>query len=151
MSDQSQGPGWWQGTDGKWYPPVAPASPPNKPASSKDKAGAGCLLVIIGLVIWIVVAGVTGSDDPPDSEELRFGAQDVCHQFVKERLRAPATAKFERYSEARITGVEPTYTVRGHVDSENGFGALIRSDYTCTVRHTTGDSFVLESLTGLDS
>jgi len=21
MSDQSQGPGWWQATDGKWYPP----------------------------------------------------------------------------------------------------------------------------------
>lgn len=21
VSDQSQGPGWWQATDGKWYPP----------------------------------------------------------------------------------------------------------------------------------
>lgn len=21
MSDVSQGPGWWQATDGKWYPP----------------------------------------------------------------------------------------------------------------------------------
>lgn len=36
MSDVSQGPGWWQASDGKWYPPtsqpgtapVAPAGPP---------------------------------------------------------------------------------------------------------------------------
>ena len=21
MSDTSQGPGWWQASDGKWYPP----------------------------------------------------------------------------------------------------------------------------------
>ena len=27
MSDASQGPGWWQATDGKWYPPAPPASP----------------------------------------------------------------------------------------------------------------------------
>lgn len=26
MSDQSQGPGWWMASDGKWYPP-APAPP----------------------------------------------------------------------------------------------------------------------------
>ena len=26
MSDYSQGPGWWQATDGKWYPPEAAAS-----------------------------------------------------------------------------------------------------------------------------
>ena len=31
MSDVSQGPGWWQATDGKWYPP-APQQPPAPPA-----------------------------------------------------------------------------------------------------------------------
>ena len=34
MSDTAQGPGWWQATDGKWYPPeqhpsYAPPPPPN--------------------------------------------------------------------------------------------------------------------------
>ena len=38
MSDQSQGPGWWQASDDKWYPPeshpdyVAPAPPPPAPS-----------------------------------------------------------------------------------------------------------------------
>src|SRR2546423_15608265 len=28
MSDQPQGPGWWQASDDKWYPPPAPAQEP---------------------------------------------------------------------------------------------------------------------------
>ncbi|MBO9706549.1 MAG: RDD family protein [Arthrobacter sp.] len=33
MSDTSQGPGWWQASDGKWYPPEqAPAAAPGAPA-----------------------------------------------------------------------------------------------------------------------
>ncbi len=27
MSDQAQGPGWWQASDGKWYPPPEPQRP----------------------------------------------------------------------------------------------------------------------------
>jgi len=27
MSDTSQGPGWWQASDGKWYPPESAATP----------------------------------------------------------------------------------------------------------------------------
>ncbi len=30
MSDYAQGPGWWQASDGKWYPPQDPA--PSAPA-----------------------------------------------------------------------------------------------------------------------
>jgi len=28
VSDQQQGPGWWLASDGKWYPPQGPATPP---------------------------------------------------------------------------------------------------------------------------
>src|ERR1700729_2987259 len=48
MSDVSQGPGWWQASDLKWYPPelqgdyVAPLPPPPKlpppPPSATDPA-----------------------------------------------------------------------------------------------------------------
>lgn len=34
MSEQSQGPGWWQASDGKWYPPEqAPAPTAQQPAA----------------------------------------------------------------------------------------------------------------------
>lgn len=36
MSDQSQGPGWWLASDGKWYPPqpTAPSGPPTGASDS---------------------------------------------------------------------------------------------------------------------
>lgn len=37
MSDVSQGPGWWQATDGKWYPPAPPA-PPAPPTNQPPTA-----------------------------------------------------------------------------------------------------------------
>lgn len=40
MSDTSQGPEWWLGSDGKWYPPVAPASPMKPPAAGSPTASA---------------------------------------------------------------------------------------------------------------
>jgi hypothetical protein len=49
MSDVSNGPGWWQASDGKWYPPQeqasyeAPAPPPpsSAPSTSRPASSAG--------------------------------------------------------------------------------------------------------------
>jgi hypothetical protein len=47
MSDQSQGPGWWMASDGKWYPPEThpdytpppPPPPPGPSASASPQLG----------------------------------------------------------------------------------------------------------------
>ena len=46
MSDVSNGPGWWQASDGKWYPPeqqpnYEAAAPPPSPTPSPTRAPAG--------------------------------------------------------------------------------------------------------------
>jgi hypothetical protein len=55
----------------------------------------------------------------------------LCEDAVKGRLKAPATAQFSGFEQeeldARLTAV------RGSVDSENGFGAMIRSSFKCHV------------------
>ncbi len=38
MSDFSQGPGWWQASDGKWYPPDQAAQPAAAPWSPAPPA-----------------------------------------------------------------------------------------------------------------
>jgi len=63
---------------------------------------------------------------------------EVCHNRVLGQLKAPATADFGGDS---VTGGEPTYTDTGYVDSENSFGAKIRTEYVCTARHTGGVNF----------
>jgi hypothetical protein len=82
MSEQSQGGGWWQASDGKWYPPQSapgadptvpvpttpatgplPASgplpagpPPSGPPPSKGGLGRGPLLGIIAAVVVLLAA-----------------------------------------------------------------------------------------------
>lgn len=42
MSDASQGPGWWQASDGKWYPPEqAPGYQPPQPGMGAGGGGGG--------------------------------------------------------------------------------------------------------------
>lgn len=38
MSDASQGQDWWLGTDGKWYPPMAPQQPSDVAAAAAPEA-----------------------------------------------------------------------------------------------------------------
>ncbi len=102
MSDTSQGPGWWQASDGKWYPPEqapgyqAPAGDPTAavgtPASSaasgtsigdafnygwaKFQANVGPILIaaLIGFVILIVLVIVWFIVNA-----VAFAATTSCH------------------------------------------------------------------------
>jgi hypothetical protein len=70
MSDQSQGPGWWVASDGKWYPPQpstaappaatgygapGPGSPGPPPSGSSST---GLLLGIGALVVLLLLGGL---------------------------------------------------------------------------------------------
>jgi hypothetical protein len=66
MSDASQGPGWWQATDGKWYPPQeqAPAVPPTYQAAPSPQPAPTYSSPRIQSVpnaqeaVWALVAGI---------------------------------------------------------------------------------------------
>lgn len=61
-------------------------------------------------------------------------AKTSCQQFVSQRLKAPATAKFSPTAETEITGFDDgAYRIAGWVDAQNSFSALIRSHYACWV------------------
>lgn len=70
MSDTAQGPGWWQASDGKWYPPQGQAfAPPQK--SSGCLKGALITLGILAVlgVIAIVAVGNAAEDVVDDIED----------------------------------------------------------------------------------
>lgn len=115
----------------------------------------GLLVVGVGVAFAMGAfssdGGSDGGTDEPDTEELEFAAFDVCTQFVTDRLKAPGTASFRNYfeddGEVVVTSVGDTYTVVSSVDSENSFGANLRTDFACVVEHTGGESFRLVDLT----
>jgi hypothetical protein len=56
---------------------------------------------------------------------------DLCEEAITNRLKAPATAEFSNFTKEELDG--RLTAVRGTVDSENGFGAMIRSSFKCHV------------------
>jgi hypothetical protein len=62
----------------------------------------------------------------------------VCHNRANDLLKAPSTSDF---GGDVVGGYEPNWTDTGYVDSENSFGAKIRTAYSCIAIHTGGDNF----------
>lgn len=133
----------------------APAPGTGKPAEKKDKKGSGCGTLIVALIVLGVIAGVcgdggdssSGGGSRPDTGEA-VGAWVVCQQFVEDRLQAPATAEYPSgYSNYTTALGGGRFRVDAYVDAENGFGALIRTDFSCTVNYQGNDNWRLENLT----
>lgn len=109
----------------------------------------GCLGV--AAVAWFLCCGGFGLGNSgrhggavhqPDE----FDAQVMAEKFVRKELLSPATAEFPR-EEITTRKVGPSsWEVRGAVDSQNGFGAVVRTRYTTVVGTTDGKQWTCESL-----
>lgn len=85
--------------------------------------GIGAALVVTAAV---AAAAVTAGRTGPGTDDLI----QQCRNEVKSHLKAPATAQF---TGEKITQLDNNQSrVDGAVDAQNGFGALVRSHYTCT-------------------
>ncbi len=64
--------------------------------------------------------------------EAKLFAQSVELQLLK----APASAKFCSLEEMTVTEINGIYTVSGYVDSQNSYGAMVRTPFTIRVYKT---------------
>lgn len=74
-------------------------------------------------------------------------AFDYCIETMKNRLKSPSSAVFPAIDESVIISFTPLklpsgkvktkYLVKSYVDSQNSFGAMIRTKFSCTA---TGDN-----------
>jgi len=100
------------------------------------------------LLLMLVLCSDGGSSSSrPSSPHSVWDAQVMCEDFARKQLRAPSTAKFGRASETTATHLgDGKYRVRTHVDAQNGFGAMIRSQVDCTVQWAGGSTWRLQNL-----
>lgn len=131
MSDTSQGPGWWQASDGKWY---APQGPPGNyaqpPTMIVQKKGHGCLYGILGagvlvIILIIVLVNVGSSSSKPGSGSSAHPATaDVTVACGKlDEIGVPhATLTILNHSSGRSD-----YSV--HVEFDNAQGNRVDDGY----------------------
>jgi len=111
----------------------------------------GIMLVLAPIIFlsWGYLVFFTDSSTPasttkphaPDSIELYVQAQ----QFVRQGLKAPSTAEFPFDPISVGTDGNGLYQVESYVDSQNSFGAMIRSHWMLNMR-PVGDKWMLETM-----
>lgn len=105
-----------------------------------------------GLTLIVLAIGCSRSDVPAKSSA--FSSQSVsvkqeawkaAQGFVRQRLKAPSTASFggdgpdKQNAETVIADLGGgKYRATGWVDSQNSFGAQIRSDFVCDLDLVNG-------------
>jgi hypothetical protein len=65
-------------------------------------------------------------------DEIKYAA----HQYVLPQLKAPSTAKFPSLNSAKISkNDDGTYIVSSYVDSQNEFGAMVRTNWAVKLKN----------------
>jgi len=126
--------------------------PPSAQPPKKSQAGClGCL----GAVVLLLAAGALinmfsstrGGSRPSDHSSMAF---IQCKDFVKRRLKAPASADFPFLDYTSVNTGNETYAVRSYVDAQNAFGAKIRSNWTCQIQFRGGEEADVHNWTLVD-
>lgn len=126
---------------------------PSENNPTDDDGGAGCIwgcaiLIAIPIVIGIIAAIVmsfSGDDDSPEFTPSGGEAIRQCENNVADQLKSPATAEYD-LNATQSGGNE--FEVTGTVDSENGFGAMLRSNVSCTVRFEGATAYTTVNYVG---
>lgn len=137
--------------------PVMPPVPAAKAPPQKVNPLACGVLVLLALGICAFVgmgasrnAGSASPSRPAATPDGRAAAWVMCKQFVGQRLKSPSTAEWPFSYASDGVSVAPLdktrWRVRGWVDSQNSFGAQIRTEFTCTLSNTSGDNWRLDDL-----
>lgn len=84
--------------------------------------------------ITVLVAGC-GESEPTIDDKKSF-AWSAAENEVEQQLKSPSTAKFQWYDSDNVkqTEEEDVFLVKAYVDSENGFGAMIRTNYIAKIK-----------------
>lgn len=104
------------------------------------------IVLVVSMLYMCSGGGAGDRDRVPSTSEMMTQARLQCRHAVKDKLKSPATADFSNETESG-SGQTGTYTVTGSVDSENSFGATVRSDFTCNVRFVTGEAKTVQITT----
>lgn len=117
---------------------VGTSQPQTQPVKKKNN---GCLTLLILAVIAIVIYLIVPKPEPTaNTPDMDFDAYVVAEGRVKDKLKSPSTAEFPNSKTANIQrGADNIWIVSSYVDSQNSFGAMLRSNWVIRLQFTGDD------------
>lgn len=92
-------------------------------------------LATLFMVATLLTACESSSDDGSKPFSLEKAGENA-QRCIEAQLKSPSTAKFNPDLDYGVKKVNDTvFTISSYVDSQNSFGAMVRTNYTCTLNH----------------
>jgi hypothetical protein len=104
-----------------------------KKKKDNKNGGIGCLIVI-GITLFILLLNNQKSDETDVNKDNSSNAYYYSREIVENNLKSPISAKFPSFNPNFVSKNENIYTITAYVDSQNSFGAMIRSSYKCVIK-----------------
>lgn len=112
----------------------------------KPGAVQGCITFIVIIIVVAVVFNACldscGSKNKSSPSDNVTGAWAYAQLFVERSLKAPSTAKFPfggAHRDVKYLGNDE-YEVNSYVDSQNSFGAMIRTKFKLIIKELKAEN-----------
>jgi hypothetical protein len=109
--------------------------------------------ILIPIIIFMVVFGFALACGGSGSSVEKKGHSEVeawtaAQLEVERNLKSPSSAKFPWVKSEDVVNKinDDTFKVKSYVDSENSFGAMVRTNFSCTVEFTGEDTYIVKDL-----
>lgn len=103
-------------------------------SSGFDRLVAVFIAMLFAVIVYSAIFGEPPAEVPTDAKSIaNTHGWTACRDEVKLRLKSPSTADFPWGPDKVVDIGEDRFMVLGHVDAQNGFGAMIRSNFSCRV------------------
>lgn len=102
----------------------------------------GGAVVLLAVFFGIYLASAKSGVQPEkvsSTSNLTQQREDAMKQIVSSFLKSPGSAKFVDLVVRKKSGTENEYVAFGNVDSQNSFGALLRTHFNLTAIYQGGD------------
>jgi hypothetical protein len=111
--------------------------------------GAVFVCVVFFIIFLVFKCSCSQTDEEVTSnneQNLKITALTAAQECVKERLKSPSSADFPWGSDCVTKISDNTYVINSYVDSQNGFGAMLRTNFTCQVTLNGNDNYTCDSV-----
>ena len=90
--------------------------------------------VVSTALLSLILSACNGFSGPQQE------AWAACQGYVAKWLKAPGSAQYPDQLAVAKRVTANRYRFSGYVDSQNGFGALLRADFSCGVSRSSANS-----------
>lgn len=126
----------------------------NQKQSNPKETLQGCVaLIVVGVIIFFTMKSCFFTKDEAEikkeierKEQQEKDAKNLeiiskAQVCVQKNLKSPSTAEFD-YFDSKVWELnDSTYMVKGSVDAQNEFGAMLRAYYECEITLLENDNF----------